>query len=373
MNSLPLSYQIDGPEDAPAVVLLNSVGATTGMWDAVYPELASRLRVIRIDTRGHGGSPPATPGRTDLADLGQDVLRVLDQLEVPRASIAGLSLGGMTAIWLAVHHPDRVARLALLCTSAYLPPAQFWLDRAATVRAEGMGSVSAAVVPRWVTERFAGRRPDAVDQLRGMIMTTDPETYAQCCEAIAGMDQRADLPRITAPTLVIAGSEDPATPPEHGELIAGAVPDAQLVVLDCAHIATVESPAPVTALLAHHLSGGDVVRRAVLGDDHVDRAAEATTDFTAPFQEFISRYAWGEVWSRPGLSRRDRSIATLTALTTLGAEHELALHVRAAVRNGLSRAEIAEVLLHAAVYAGVPRGNRAFAVAQAVLDPPDGG
>jgi 3-oxoadipate enol-lactonase/4-carboxymuconolactone decarboxylase len=367
--TLPLSYQIDGPESAPPLVVLNSVGATTAMWDAVLARLTARMRVIRIDTRGHGGSPPAPPGRTSLADLGGDVLRVLDDLGLATAHVAGLSLGGMTAMWLAAHYPARVARLSVLCTSAYLPPPEFWLDRAARVRVEGMAPIADAVVGRWVSEDFAGRRPDAVGQLQAMIKTTDPETYAQCCEAIAGMDLRADLPHIDAPTLVLAGELDPATPPEHGRVIAEGVPHGRLVVLaEAAHLAAVEQPEEVAALLIDHFTGGEATRRAVLGDAHVDRAAASTTDFTAPFQDFITRYAWGEVWGRPGLSRRDRSIATLTALTALGAEHELGMHVRAALRNGLTRQEIAEVLLHTSVYAGVPRGNRAFNIAQEVLD-----
>ena len=366
--TLPLSYQIDGPASAPPLVLLNSVGATTAMWDSVLPRLTRRLRVIRVDTRGHGGSPPAPAGRTTLADLGGEVLRVLDDLGLSSVYLAGLSLGGMTAMWLAAHHPDRIDRLALLCSSAYLPPPQFWLDRAARVRAEGMAPVADAVVGRWLGDESAGRRPDLVESLQTMVKTTDPETYAQCCEAIAEMDQRADLPSIAAPTLVIAGGLDTATPPEHGRVIADGIPNSRLeVVPEAAHLATVDYPDDVAALLLDHFTGGEATRRAVLGDEHVDRATAATTDFSAAFQDFITRYAWGEIWGRPGLTRRDRSIATLSALTALGVEHELGMHVRAALRNGLTPEEIAEVLLHTSIYAGVPRSNRAFAIAQEVL------
>jgi 3-oxoadipate enol-lactonase/4-carboxymuconolactone decarboxylase len=207
-----------------------------------------------------------------------------------------------------------------------------------------------------------------------MYAGVDAESYAQCCDAIATMDLRPDLARIAAPTLVIAGAEDLPTPVPDAEAIADGITGARLVVLDgAAHLATVEEPGRIAALLLDHFRGGATLasgfatRRAVLGDAHVDAAVAATTDLTAPFQEFITRYAWGDVWTRPGLSRRDRSIATLTALTALGAEHELAMHVRAALRNGLSAEEIAEVLLHAAVYAGVPRANRALAVACDVL------
>jgi 3-oxoadipate enol-lactonase / 4-carboxymuconolactone decarboxylase len=381
-----LHYRVDGPAGAPTLLLLNSVGSATAMWEPVLGPLVEHYQVVRVDARGHGESPPS-PDRSPedpplvLAGLAADVLGVLDVLGAGRVHLAGLSLGGMTAMWLATHHPERVARLALLCTSAYLPPRQNWLDRARAVRAGGgTGVIADAVLARWLTPGLAGRDPDLVGRLREMLVATDAESYAQCCEAIAAMDIRADLPRIAAPTLVIGARQDPATPPEHQETIAAGIPGARLELLDdCAHIATFEQPGRVAALLLAHLAeagrpaaaaaaaAGMATRRAVLGDAHVDRAVAGTTPFTAAFQDFITRYAWGEVWRRPGLPRRERSIATLAAVVTLGAEEELAMHLRAALRNGLTEAEIAEVLLHTAVYAGVPRANRAFAIAQRVL------
>jgi 3-oxoadipate enol-lactonase/4-carboxymuconolactone decarboxylase len=192
------------------------------------------------------------------------------------------------------------------------------------------------------------------------------------------MDLRPDLARIAAPTLVIAGAQDPSTPPAHGEAIVSGVSDARLEVLDpAAHLATVEQPGRIAALLAAHfragatLARGYATRRAVLGDEHVDRAIASATAMTAPFQEFLTRYAWGDIWSRPELGRRERSIATLAVLVALGAEHELAMHVRAALRNGLTAQEIVDVLMHVALYAGLPRTNRAIAIARDVLDEPE--
>lgn len=378
MTPVPLHWLADGPDGAPILVLLSSVGSSTEMWAPCVGPLAEQFRVVRVDARGHGGSPASPPGTAcSLADLGRDVLAALDRLGAARVHLAGLSLGGMTAMWLAVHHPERIGRLALLCTSAHLPPAQGWTDRAATVRADGMGAIADAVLARWITPELAARDPELVARLRAMLTATDADSYAQCCEAIGAMDLRADLGRIAAPTLVIGGAQDPSTPPEHQRLIAAGVPGARLELLDpAAHLATMEQPAAVAALLLDHLGArgtlatGFATRRAVLGEDHVDAAVAGTNAFTAPFQELVSRYAWGEVWSRPGLARRDRSIATLAALVALGAEHELAMHVRAALRNGLTPTEIGEVLLHTAVYAGMPRANRAFAVARQVIDGP---
>ncbi len=373
---MTLSWREDGQRDAPALVLLNSVGSTTEMWTPVLGPLIEQFRVIRIDARGHGGSAPSPAGTPcSIADLGADVLQVLDDLSLERVHLAGLSLGGMTAMWLAIHRPDRVGRLALLCTSAQLGPAQSWLDRAATVRSGGMEAIAATVVARWITPQMAERDVELETLLSEMVRSVDPESYAQCCEAIAAMDQRADLNRICAPTLCIAGAQDPATPPEHLQLITDAVPGARLEVLEpAAHVPTFEQSGRVARLLLEHVRGGAsldagfAARRAVLGDLHVDRAVASTTPFTAAFQDFITRYAWGDVWTRPGLDRRERSIITLTALVTLGAEHEIAMHVRGALRNGLTPDEIGEVLLHTAVYAGVPRANRAFAIAREALD-----
>jgi 3-oxoadipate enol-lactonase / 4-carboxymuconolactone decarboxylase len=372
-----LAWRSDGPPDSPPLVLLNSLGTTTEMWTPVLAPLAERFRVIRMDTRGHGASPAAMPGEScTIADLGEDVLAVLDEIGVGRASFAGLSLGGMTAMWLAIHRPERVGRLAVLCTSAHMPPASAWDERIAAIRAGGMAAVAHIPATSWLTAELAARDPDLVARLQAMLSSTDAESYAQCCAAIGSLDLRTDLGRIAAPTLVIAGADDPAAPPtQHGALIADAVPGARLVVLDrAAHLATFEQPGVIAQLLLGHfgLRGtGDAIRRAVLGDAHVARADAATTPFTAPFQEFITRYAWGEVWSRPGLGRRERSIATLAALVALGAEQEIAMHVRAALSNGLTENEIAEVLLHCAVYAGLPRANRAFAIASELLASPE--
>jgi 3-oxoadipate enol-lactonase/4-carboxymuconolactone decarboxylase len=376
-----LAWRSDGPPDAPPLVLLNSLGTTTEMWTPVLAPLAERFRVIRIDTRGHGASPAAVPGEPGTIDgLGEDVLAVLDDIGIARAAFAGLSLGGMTAMWLAIHRPERVERLALLCTSAHMPPASAWEERAAAIRARGMPAVAHIPGTTWLTAELAARDPELVAELNAMLASTDPDSYAQCCAAIASLDLRADLGRIAAPTLVLAGAGDPAAPPaRHGAVIADAVAGARLVVLEhAAHLATYEQPGRIAQLLLDHFdhlnhSGdgragtGDATRRAVLGDAHVDRAGAATTPFDAPFQDFITRYAWGDVWARPGLGRRERSIATLAALVALGAEQEIALHVRGALNNGLTEAELAEVFLHTAVYAGLPRANRAFAIAREVL------
>ncbi|WP_346618750.1 3-oxoadipate enol-lactonase [Blastococcus montanus] len=257
MSAVTVSYTVDGPPDAPVVVLSNSLGATRAMWAAQVPALAERFRVVTYDTRGHGRSP-APAGPYSLDDLADDLLALLDELEVGRAHVAGLSLGGMTGMRLAARDPGRVHGLALLCTSALLGPRENWLDRARTARGEGTGVLAPTVVSRWVTAEYAAANPDVVARLREMVAGTDGEGYASCCEAIADMDLRADLPTIAAPTLVISGAEDPATPPEHQRAIADAIPGARLLTVSPgAHLANIEQPSEITAaLLAHFDAAG---------------------------------------------------------------------------------------------------------------------
>jgi 3-oxoadipate enol-lactonase len=237
------------------VLLGGSLGSALAMWDPQLPTLAERFRVIRYDHRGHGGSAlPAGP--YELADLGGDVLALLDRLGVERAHHVGLSLGGMVAMWLAAHAPERVDRLALLCTSAQLGPPQRWIDRAAAVLAAGdTGAVADAVVAGWFTPGYAAREPARVAAARAMIAATPPDGYAACCGAIERMDLTGDLASITAPTLVIAGAEDPAAPLVHAERLVAGIRGARLsVVPDAAHVANLEQPAAVTKLLLDHLS-----------------------------------------------------------------------------------------------------------------------
>ena len=253
MSSVPVHVLVDGADDAPVVVLSNSLGSDLTMWDPQISALQRRFRVVRYDIRGHGASPvPSGPYRID--DLADDVVALLDRLGVQRASFCGLSLGGMTGLQLAATAAERVERLVLLCTSVRLPPAQGWHDRAALVRAQGTEAVSAAVVDRWFTPEFAAREPELVTHMRAMVAATPAEGYAGCCEAIAELDLTWTLPRITAPTLVIAGADDPATPPPHAQAITDGIAGSRMQVLpQAAHLANVEQSEAVGLLLLDHL------------------------------------------------------------------------------------------------------------------------
>ncbi len=369
-----LSHRFDGPDDAPVVVLAGSLGTTTAMWDAQVPALAKRYRVLRFDHRGHGASE-APPGPYAIDEMGRDVLALLDEHGIGKASFCGLSLGGMVGIWLAAAAPQRIERLALLCTSAQLGTPAGWDERIADLRSGGIESVADAVVARWFTDDFAAREPETVAHWRGVLTGTSLEGYAGCCAAIRDVDLRDRLAAIAAPTLIVAGLQDLATPVEHQATLAARIPAARLTVLDgAAHLAAVEQGPAVAGALLDHLDGsvdrharGTAVRRAVLGDAHVDAAVAATTEFTEDFQRYLTGAAWADVWDRDGIDRRMRSAITLTALLAVNRMEEFALHVRAARRNGLSREEIGEIVLNSAVYLGVPAANDGFRVAARAL------
>ncbi len=248
-----VSASLAGPDGAPVLVLGNSLGTSAAVWASQVPTFATRFRLLRYELPGHGGTP-AAPGAYTVGGLATGVLALLDSLGVERAAYCGISLGGMIGMWLAAHEPDRISALGLVCTSAYLPPADGWRTRAAQVRTAGLASITAPVLGRWFTPGFSQRAPQVIRRFSAEFERTDPVGYAGCCEAIGAMDLRAELPAITAPTLVLAGAEDPATPPEHGAAIAARIDGARLeVVPDAAHLAAVEAAGPVTAALEAHL------------------------------------------------------------------------------------------------------------------------
>jgi len=264
MSAVEVSCTVDGPTDAPVVVLSHALGATRGMWDAQVPALAERFRVVRYDGRGHGTSPaPAGPYTID--DLVDDVLALLDRLGAERAHVAGISLGGMVGMRLAAREPSRVHRLAVLSSSARTEP-QGFLDRAAQARAGGTAQFAPTVVSRWLTPGYAAEHPELVARLEAMVAGADDQGYAACCEVVAGIDLRADLGRITAPTLVLSGAQDPALPPPHQEAIAAGIDGAEWTTLSPgAHLTNLERAPEVTAALLRHFGAAGPGRRPTAG------------------------------------------------------------------------------------------------------------
>ena len=422
MKTPPLQYRFDGPEDAPVLILGPSLGTTWHMFDRQVPELAKQWRVFRFDLPGHGGSPAHPAG--SVSDLADRLLATLDALGVQRFGYAGCALGGAVGLELALRHPERVASLGLIAASPRFGTADEFRQRGVIVRTNGLDPIARMSPDRWFTSGFAAAQPAITEWAVQMVRTTDPGCYIAACEALAAFDVRSELGRIGVPTLVLVGSDDQVTGPAEARTLVAGIPDARLAVVPGAsHLVPVEQPAAVTDLLLRHFStawqpaydhhtgqiaitaapvkpvlaappqvtpiaeiapppaappqvmgrpdpydAGIKVRREVLGDAHVDRSMAQATDFSRALQEYVTASCWGDIWSRPGLDRRTRSLVNLAMLTALNRTREFSVHVRGAIRNGCSQEEIQEVLLQTAAYCGAPAALESFRLAERVLE-----
>ena len=372
-NGINVHVRIDGPPGGTPVVMLHSLGTTGAIWDAQAAALARSFRVIRPDLRGHGLTA-CTPGPYSMEQLADDVAALLDGLGIHQTHVAGISIGGMIAQAFAAKFAGRAASLILVDTAMKIPPPDSWMARAATVRSEGFAPLADAVMARWVTPGFAAT-PEA-EGLRAQLMRTPVEGYAGAAEAIAAADLSGSTAGLKVPALILVGEHDAATPVTDARALHQAIAGSSLVIVPGgAHIPTVEKPAELTAAMTNFLTpkitdwfeAGMEVRKQVLGEAHVARATANMTDLDRDFQAFITRTAWGSVWTRPGLDRRTRSLLTIAMMAALGHEEELKLHLRASKNTGATPADIAEVLMQVAVYGGVPAANAAFRAAKEIL------
>ncbi len=374
-------WKLEGAEDKSALILLNSIGTDMSLWDAAVPALTGSFRLLRIDTRGHGASD-APDGDYTLPMLAGDVVAVMDAAGIERAAIAGVSLGGMIGMELALSHPERISALGLICTSATMDKG-IWRDRVVQVRAGGTASIADAAMQRFLSPTFAAGQPAVAASIKRNLLAMAGPGYAGAGAAIRDMDLIGRLGGISCPVLIVTGERDVSTPfAGHGENLVAAIPGARHEQLDCAHLAPVEAPAAVAGTLRAFLAPGTDTadaaealfeaglknRRRVLGDAWVDRSLAGRTPFNAEFQAMITRIAWQEIWSRPGLDDRTRRLLVLAITASLGRWEEFRLHVRAGLtRGGFTRDDLKEVLMQTAIYAGVPAGNTAFAEAAAVM------
>ncbi|MEU0270093.1 alpha/beta fold hydrolase [Nocardioides sp. NPDC006303] len=374
--------ELAGDPSKPLLVVGPSLGTSvTALWAAAAELLADSFHVIGWELPGHGHGTPTTDAFS-MADLAAGVLACVDRVLTDRGerhgtfAYAGDSVGGAVGLQLLLDAPTRVSAAVLTNTGAKIGEPEGWNDRAKTVRAAGTASQIAGSTQRWFAPGFLEREPARGGALLHSLRDADAESYALVCEALAAYDVRGRLAEVAAPVLAIAGVDDAPTPPASLEEIAVGVRNGRLVALDAVgHLAPAEAPHAVSTLVTSHVTASDQayaagmnVRRQVLGDDHVDRATAAITDVNRDYQDLITRYAWGTIWTRPGLARRDRSIGVLTALVAGRHFEELEFHLRAALTNGLTREEIIEVLLQTSIYVGVPAANTAFAVANRVLN-----
>jgi 3-oxoadipate enol-lactonase/4-carboxymuconolactone decarboxylase len=377
-------WRQDGAADKPALVLLTSIGTDLSLYDPVVPLLTPDFRVIRLDTRGHGASD-APAGDYSLDLLADDVLAVMDAAGAEKASVCGTSLGGMIAMTMAAQAPGRVEALILACTSPAMDPS-VWNQRLALIRAEGMGAIVEAVMGRFFSEAFRAQHPEIVETVRAGMLAQSVDGYAGCGAAIRDMAPLDRLSAIVAPTLVVTGAKDLATPFEgHGHHIVAAVANARHVEIGGAHLPSLEAPTALAGAVRDFVrevrrgtavreakdtlfEAGLETRRKVLSDAWVDKSLAKRTAFTADYQAMITRYAWNEIWGRPGLDHRTRRLLVLAICASLARWEEFRLHVRAGLeQGGFTQEELKEVLMQTAIYAGVPAANTAFTEAAEVI------
>jgi len=379
IDNTRLFFRLEGKNGAPTLVLSHSIGCDHGMWAPQIPDLLPHFQVLRFDTRGHGASDAPAEEYT-IERLARDVLRLTDALEIDKFAFCGLSLGGAIGQWLGIHAADRLTGLVLANTSPQFGPRSNWEARIKAVSEGGMKAIVDLVMARFFSPETLAKRDVYANAVRTLLLGTDPAGYAGCCAALRDVDNRESLSQIRIPTLVIVGDRDVSTPWEgHGEILAREIPGARTVRLPAAHLSNLERPRSFTAALLNFLhegaksandplEAGFAVRREMLGDAHVDRAVAGTTDFNREFQELITRYAWGTIWTRPGLDRRTRRLLVLAMMASLGRWEEFSMHVRAGLAHELEPCDLKEVLLQLAIYAGVPAANTGFHLAAEELE-----
>jgi 3-oxoadipate enol-lactonase/4-carboxymuconolactone decarboxylase len=371
-------WRLDGKPESPPLVLVNSLGTDHQLWAPVLSGLTRAFRVIRMDNRGHGASD-APAGPYSMEQLGRDVLAVADAAGLDKFHYAGVSIGGMIGLWIAQNAPHRLNRLVLANTSAYVDPAGF-NARIDAVRAKGLAGIEDMVLARFFTETYRAKRTEHFETVRQTFLMLDPEGYNGCCAAIRDMSIAEGVPKIATPALVISGTYDQSTPAEHGQRLARELQNATYIELPTAHFSHSERPAhfldavvrflqaePVGAIAPRAASTdterfekGLARRKQVLGEAYVDARIAAITPVNAAFQDFITRYAWGELWTRPVFDDRTRRLLVLAMMCALGRWEEFRMHVTQGLQAELDPLEAQEVLHCVAIYCGVPAANTAF-------------
>jgi 3-oxoadipate enol-lactonase/4-carboxymuconolactone decarboxylase len=364
-------YRLEGGDGRPVLMFAHSLGCDHTQWDLQTAALLPHFRVLRYDIRGHGATE-AAGSEYGIEMLGRDALALAGALGIEKFAWCGLSLGGMIGQWLGANAGDRLTGLVLANTSARFPDPSVMDGRRKTALESGLSALEPAVMGRFFSADRVASNPPVVANARRVLLATNPVGYAGCCAAIRDMDLRPLLGGIRTPVMIVVGEHDVSTPWQgHGEVLAEGIAGARIVRLPTAHLSNLETPHAFTRALTEFLlperedslAAGFEKRRAILGDAHVDRAIAATTDFTRAFQETITRFAWGSVWSRPGLDDATRRLLALTATAALGRWEEFRMHLRAGLAAGMEACDLEETFLQLALYAGLPAANTAFHIA----------
>lgn len=373
----------------PLLILGPGLGtAVEPLWGKTAQLLAEDYEIIGYDLPGHGRSEPSTQQWTldGLADAVAELATQARGATDRQVFFAGVSLGGAVAQRLALRYGDLFTRVAMVCSSPKFGTPEAWQERAEFVSKAGTPAMVERSAKTWFAPGFIEKHPTESTALLHSLQNADRFSYAHASIALSEFDMSDELAQVSTPLLALAGEKDPVSPPDHARAVASTVQNGQAAVLEnVAHQGPTEDPEATANILHAFFSGhtierseseqtigdiydaGMVVRREVLSDAHVDRATANADEFTSDFQEMITRYAWGTIWTRPGLDRKMRSAVTLTAMVAGKYWDELAMHVKAARRNGLTVDEIKEILLQTAIYCSVPAANVAFSVAKEAL------
>ncbi len=373
-----VAYRLLGDEANPLVVLAHPLGMSQAVWDDLLPALLPRYRVLTWDLPGHGASQAWGAAAITPDDLATEALALADHAGAGRFHFAGTSIGGVVGQQLISAHAERLLSATLTNTGAVIGHAELWSTRAGRIRQEGLAVMAEEIVPRWFAPACFEANPALKPGWCTQMGRGDDESYARLCEMLGSHAFTGKLAGKPVKVQLLGGSEDLATPPTTLEALAVELDGAPLEILQgIGHVPSVEVP----KLFAEKLLAGMAVelgnvaeqgvdyatglatRKQVLGEEHVARSTQNANSLDAPFQQMITRLAWGELWSNDDLTRRERSLITTGILAALGRE-ELVLHLKTAKRIGLSEAELRQVLMHVAIYAGVPAANHAFALAK---------
>jgi 3-oxoadipate enol-lactonase / 4-carboxymuconolactone decarboxylase len=366
-----MNYKLEGTPNSPVLIFSNSLGSDMRMWEGLVPFLLPYFKVLRYDSRGHGQSPDFEANQSHaIAELGKDVLALMDKLKIEKAYFCGLSMGGLIGQWLGINHPEKFIKIAISNTGAKIGDDERWNGRIKTITDSGFESIVDDMMGRWFTPDFS---PSKVAEIKSMFLSNNVSGYSHCCEAVRDADFRTSLGNLTIDTLVITGNEDPVTSVEQAEFLNANIKKSKLKILPARHLSSTELPKEFSNLLIDFFVGerifdkGMHVRRTVLGNAHVDKSLEKINAFNGDFQSFISNYAWGEIWTRPALSKHNRSLITLSMLIALNRPSEFKMHTKAAINNGVTIDEIKEIILQSALYCGLPAANDAFHLAEEVF------
>ena len=367
---MKIHYKLSGTPNSPALILSNSLGCTSDMWNRVIPFLVPYFRVIQYDNLGHGLSDKPDFPYT-IAMHGETVLQIMDELKIEKAFFCGVSMGGLTGQWLALHAPDKFEKLCFSNTAAKIGESDNWKERIELLQKNGMKALVESTMDKWFTPGFQKAMPERFQYFVEMFKENNINGYCNCCHAIGEADFRQEV--ITSDVLIIAGSEDPVTTVEHAEALHQHIPGSSLAVLPGRHLLCEEHPEMFTDALIDFFVGpssrdrGMHVRGTVLGNDYLNLVKSEQSSFTQDFQELIAQVPWGKIWTRPGLTKQQRSLITLSAMIALNREEELKLHIRAAFNNGVTEDELKELILQSAIYCGFPAANSAFRIASEII------